>query len=92
MSWTFLSNHGHVIVQISQNPEVRLTDLAAQVGVTERRIREIISELRTEGYLEVTKSGRRNVYRVVESKRLRHSAESSHKLSELLEIFKTESK
>jgi predicted transcriptional regulator len=88
MSWTFLSNHGHVIVQISQQPDVKLTDLAAQVGVTERRIREIIADLRDAGYLEVTKSGRRNSYRVIEGMQLRHSAESKHNLAELLGIFR----
>jgi len=89
MSWTFLSNHGHVIVQITMHPEIRLTELAARVGVTERRVREIVSELREAGYLEVTKSGRRNLYRVVEGKPLRHSAESSHNLGELLAIFES---
>ena len=89
MTWTFLSNHGHVIVQIKNDPEIRLTDLAAQVGVTERRVREIILDLREAGYLEVTKVGRRNSYRVIDTKQLRHSAESTHSLSELLSIFKT---
>jgi predicted transcriptional regulator len=89
MSWTFLSNHGHVIVQIKQQPDIRLTDLALQVGITERRVREIIADLREAGCLEVTKSGRRNTYRVIEKKKLRHSAESSHTLAELLAIFES---
>ena len=87
MSWTFLSNHGHVIVQIKQQPDIKLTDLAHQVGITERRVREIIADLRQAGCLEVTKAGRRNTYRVIEDKQLRHSAESSHTLAELLAIF-----
>lgn len=87
MNWTFLSNHGHVIVQISQNPDIKLTELAAQVGITERRVREIIAELRDAGYLEVTKSGRRNTYRVMPKKPLRHSAEATHTLAELLGVF-----
>ena len=92
MSWTFLSNHGHVIVQISRQPDIRISDLAARVGVTERRIREIIADLREAGYLEVSKAGRRNSYRVVDGKQLRHNAESSHNLSELLGIFRSISK
>jgi predicted transcriptional regulator len=88
MNWTFLSNHGHVIVQISRQPDIRVNDLALLVGVTERRTREIIADLRDAGYIEVLKSGRRNSYRVVATKPLRHNAESSHTLSELLEIFK----
>lgn len=87
MSWTFLSNHGHVIVQISQRPDIKITELAIQVGVTERRVREIIMELRDASYLEVAKAGRRNHYRIIEGKNLRHNAESAHSLSELLQVF-----
>lgn len=87
MNWTFLSNHGHVVVQISKNPDIKLTELATQIGITERRVREIISDLRDAGYLEVTKNGRRNSYRLIEKKPLRHSAESTHTLTELLSIF-----
>ena len=82
-----MSNHGHVVVQISKKPNIKLTELATEVGITERRVREIISDLREAGYLEVTKSGRRNSYRLIEKKPLRHSAESTHALSELLAIF-----
>lgn len=89
MTWTFLSNHGHVIVQIKQQPDIKMTELAQQVGITERRVREIIADLREAGCLEVTKSGRRNSYRVVENQKLRHSAESSHTLAELLGIFES---
>lgn len=89
MNWTFLSNHGHVIVQISKNPNIRLTELAAQVGITDRRIREIITDLREAGYLEITKSGRRNAYRVHEEMPLRHTAEATHTVAELLDIFET---
>jgi predicted transcriptional regulator len=87
MNWTFLSNHGHVVVQISKQPDLKLTELATRVGITERRVREIISDLREAGYLEVTKSGRRNNYVLIEEKPLRHSAESTHTLAELLAIF-----
>lgn len=87
MNWTFLSNHGHVVVQISKRKDIKLSELAAQVGITERRVREIISDLREGGYVEVTKSGRRNSYRLNEDRPLRHSAESAHTLSELLTIF-----
>jgi len=87
MNWTFLSNHGHVVVQISKQPDIKLSELASRVGITERRVREIIADLRAAGYLEVTKSGRRNTYRLVEKKPLRHSAESTHALAELLAVF-----
>lgn len=87
MSWTFLSNHGHVIVQIDKQPDIKLSELAANVGVTERRVREILTDLKEAGYIEVSKQGRRNTYRIQSNKKLRHSAESDHSLRELLAIF-----
>jgi len=34
-NWTFLTNHGHVLLAIARNPTARLRDLADEVGVTE---------------------------------------------------------
>lgn len=90
MNWTFLGNHGHVIVQLAKNSEVKLSDLALLVGVTERHVRAIVNELREAGYIEVEKVGRRNSYRVIESKALRHTAESDKTLGDLLAVFKNE--
>ncbi len=88
MSWTFLSNYGHVIVQLARDPDIKLSELASKVGVTERHARAIIQDLREAGYIEVTKHGRRNSYRVSGLKPLRHSTESTHSLQELLNIFR----
>jgi len=88
MSWTFLSNHGHVIVQIRNEPQIKLTELASRVGVTERRVRGIIADLREAGYLEVAKFGRRNTYTVNEKLSLRHRAESNHQLKDLVDVFR----
>jgi DNA-binding transcriptional regulator PaaX len=87
MSWTFLSNHGHVVVQIAKHPDIKIADLAVLVGVTERHARAIVNDLRDAGYIEVRKDGRRNSYRVIQSKPLRHAAESDRKLKDLLSIF-----
>ena len=55
MSWTFLSNHGHVIVQLAKHPDIKLAELAQVVGVTERHVRAIVNDLREAGYIEVLK-------------------------------------
>ena len=43
--WTFLSNHGHVLVALSRDPRARLRDLAEAVGITERSVLLILSDL-----------------------------------------------
>ena len=87
MSWTFLSNHGHVMVQLAQNPDSRVADLAEAVGITERRVAAILADLQDAGYISVAKKGRQNVYSVKRSKKLRHAAESSKSVGDLLGIF-----
>lgn len=82
--WTFLSNHAHVLVCLSRDPEARLRDVAAEVGITERRATTIVSDLVEAGALSVTKVGRRNQYRVHKRARLRHPLEANKTVGDLL--------
>jgi len=84
--WTFLTNHAHVLFCIAQDPEVRLRDVAARVGITERAVQRIVTDLEAEGYLAVTKEGRRNRYRVDYEQRLRHPIERHRTVAALIEM------
>jgi predicted transcriptional regulator len=86
-TWTFLSNHGHVLVHVSRHPQARLRDVAAGVGITERAAQSILAELEQAGYVSKTRVGRRNHYRVHDEAPFRHPAESTHAVGELLRIF-----
>ena len=83
-SWTFLTNYGHVLVCIWADPDVRLRDIATQVGITERAVFGIVSDLEAEGYLIRERVGRRNRYTVNAGRPLRHPVEQRHSISELL--------
>jgi hypothetical protein len=85
--WTFLTNHAHVLLAIAGDPEVRMRDVAASVGVTERAVQMIVADLETAGYLARTRVGRRNRYTVNDAGRFRHPAESEHRIGELLALF-----
>ena len=85
--WTFLTNHAHVLLCVTQNPEMRLRDVAEQVGITERAAQRIVAELEEVGYLARTKSGRRNTYIVNTDLPLRHPLEGNHRIGELLATF-----
>ncbi|NQU36914.1 MAG: winged helix-turn-helix transcriptional regulator [Actinobacteria bacterium] len=87
--WTFLTNHGHVLICLSRNPDARIRDVAAQVGITERAAQGILSELEADGYVTKVKRGRRNRYRIHREQTFRHPAEDSHPVGDLLEIFTT---
>ncbi len=75
-SWTFLTNHAHVLICLFQDPEIRLRDVAVAVGITERAVQKIIAELEVGGLLERERQGRRNVYRIHAKLPLRHPVES----------------
>ncbi|SDI71735.1 MarR family protein [Arthrobacter subterraneus] len=82
--WTFLSNHAHVLICIARDPELRMRDIAASVGITERAAQRIVAELVDEGYLEIQRSGRRNTYLIHSDVPLRHQLEAHHSIGELL--------
>jgi hypothetical protein len=82
--WTFLTNHAHVLVAIARDPEARIRDLAAQVGITERAAQGIVHDLVEAGYLTRERVGRRNRYEIDASLPLRHPLEREHDVSVLL--------
>ena len=86
MNWTFLTNHAHVLICIAREPQIRLRDLAEQVGITERAVQRIVADLEEGGYLTHEREGRRNVYRVRGALPLRHPVEKHRKVAELLRL------
>jgi len=63
-SWTLLTGHGHVLVEIARNPDARIRDLSPVVGLTERTVQAIVADLEAAGYLTRTRIGRRTRYTV----------------------------
>lgn len=82
--WTFLSNHGHVLVCLAQNPDARLRDVAQAVGITERAVQKIVSDLEAAGVVEREREGRRNRYRLHTERPLRHPIEAHRSVGALL--------
>lgn len=60
----FLTNHGKTLLLIAQDPRIRMRDIAALLGITERATQKIVADLDRTGYLERKREGRRNVYTV----------------------------
>jgi len=85
--WTFLSNHGHVLIHLSRYPESRVRDISDTVGITERSTQAILADLEEAGYVTITRVGRRNSYKVNAGAKFRHPSEASKPISALLKIF-----
>ncbi|MCU0310747.1 MAG: winged helix-turn-helix transcriptional regulator [Acidimicrobiales bacterium] len=86
-SWTFLTNHAHVLICIAQDPESRLRDIAERVGITERSTQSIVADLVDGGYLVRTRVGRRNHYEVHADLPFRHPIERDHQVGSLIELI-----
>lgn len=63
-NWSFLTTHARVLLIIAGDPDIRLRDIAAAVGVTERRAHAIVADLTASGYLTKHRIGRRNRYQI----------------------------
>ncbi len=87
LGWTFLSNHAHVLLCVARDASMRVRDIAFEVGITERAIRHIISDLEHAGYVERVRIGRRNSYRIDESLHLRHPIEQHKTIADLIRVI-----
>lgn len=83
----FLSNHAHVLICVAREPGIRLRDVAAQVGITERATQGIVADLVADGYVVRTRVGRRNHYSVKAELPMRHPLEGGFAVGELLAVL-----
>lgn len=86
-SWTFLTNHARVLVEIARNPRTRLRDIAAETGITERSAQNIVNDLEAAGYITRKRVGRRNRYIVDPTRPFRHPADADQRIQGLLTLF-----
>ncbi|CAM5464885.1 helix-turn-helix transcriptional regulator [Leifsonia shinshuensis] len=85
--WTFLTNHAHVLLCVAEIPDVRVREIAATVGVTERAAQRILTELEEAGYISKTRDGRRNRYSINPGARMRHPMDQEHHIGELVDLL-----
>ena len=62
--WTFITNHAQVLLAVAQQPDVRVREIAAAAGITERYAYSILRDLQNAGYVERRREGRCNLYRI----------------------------
>ena len=86
--WTFLTNHAAVLVCIDRNPGTRIEDVANEVGISRRAAQMIVSDLAEAGYIERTRVGRRNHYRVREDMPMRRKPFTDRDIRGLLTLLR----
>jgi DNA-binding IclR family transcriptional regulator len=86
-SWTLLTGHGHVLVEIARNPEARIRDIADAAGITERTTQAIVADLEAAGYITRTRTGRRTRYSVNPDSIFRHPAQEGLRVGPFLDLL-----
>ena len=87
-TWTFLTNHSHVLICLALEPDMLLREVAQRVGITERAVQKIVQELEQGDVLVRTKVGRRNHYTIKEGRALRHPVEGHRRVRDLLDMVR----
>lgn len=85
--WTYLTNHAHVLVYLAGNSGSTLREIAKAVGITERAVHRIVTELVEEGVVTRMRAGRRNEYAIDRSRRLRHPIERHCTVGQVLDLI-----
>ncbi len=86
-SWTFLTNHARVLLCLADEPNLRLREVAEQIGITERAVQRIVTDLEDAGIVTRTREGRRNTYTINEDAPFRHPNEAQSTVSDLLRVL-----
>ena len=85
--WTFLTNHGQVLICVTRQPDITLRRIAECVGITERAAHRMVCDLVDGGYLTRSRVGRRNVYKVHPDAPMRHPLGREHQIGDLLKVL-----
>ncbi len=86
-AWTFLTNHGHVLLAAAADPQARVADIAARVGITTRSTLQILKDLEDTGYLHRTRDGRRTHYVIEPHQHFRHPAVAGAEIDGLIGLL-----
>jgi predicted transcriptional regulator len=85
--WNFLTNHALVLSYIAKHPLITARDVARSIGITERAVRKIISDLDNTGYIDKKKQGRGIKYSINTHLSLRHHTQWKVAIGDFLEAL-----
>jgi predicted transcriptional regulator len=86
-SWSFLTSHARVLLCIAHDPGLRLRDIAAGLGITERSAYGIVTDLAEAGYIVKHKDGRRNRYQIQAHLPLREPTSRERTVGDILALL-----
>jgi len=88
-NWTFITNHGLVLLYISKNPQCTMRDMAITIGITERTILRILGDLEEDGYISRQNTGKGNTYRIKTRLGLKHDLTKNIPVGDLMKLLRS---
>lgn len=88
--WTFITNHGAILVSISHHSMITTRELASDLGITERSVFRIIKDLESNGYIRKERIGRKNHYQINRNVTLRRESLRDVAVGDLLNALLSE--
>jgi len=85
--WSFINNHGLVLLYVSQNPQCTTREMAAALNVTERTIHRILGDLAAGGYITWQRTSKSNFYEINSKRKLKHELTRDTRLGDLLKLL-----
>jgi DNA-binding transcriptional regulator YhcF (GntR family) len=85
--WTFITNHGLVLLYILQNSQCTMREMALALGVTERSIQRVLEDLELEGYVTWQRTGKGNIYEINRTLGLKHELTRDFSIGDLLNLL-----
>ena len=85
--WNFVSNHGLMLVYISQHPQCTTREMASTIKATERTVHRVLIDLEKEGYITRRRTGKGNIYQINRQRRLKHELTRDLIVGDLLDLI-----
>ena len=91
-SWTLVTSHGLVLVYVAMHPDATIREISREVGLTERRVMEILRDLRDADLITIERQGRRNAYALLPNAGFMHPRLAHVPVSAFLKLVEDESR
>jgi len=90
--WNFITNHGLMLLYISQHPQCTTREMASTIKATERTVHRVLVDLEKEGYITRQRTGKGNIYQINREHGLKHELTRDSAVGDLLDLLSIKKK
>ena len=85
--WTFITNHGLILLYISQHPQCTAREMASKIQATERTVHRVLIDLEQDGYINRERTAKGNIYQINTKQSLKHELTRNSVIGDLLNLL-----